>query len=74
MLAQTHASLSVTRKNVGLGGFGRIGLLWGMPLPLVARPIQWSNIIRATGVVTVLAGIGTGWILGYLLLSGNLHT
>ncbi|MDN7878861.1 AmiS/UreI family transporter [Burkholderia aenigmatica] len=45
------------------------GVLWFLYFMLLAlqRPI-----LRLTGVATVLAGIATGWLPGYLLLSGTL--
>lgn len=45
------------------------GVLWFLYFVLLAlqRPI-----LRLTGVATVLAGIVTGWLPGYLLLSGAL--
>ena len=49
-------------------------ILWGMYFLLLARPFQWVKITRITGALTLLEGIGTGWILGYLVLNGNLHT
>ncbi|MDP5307049.1 AmiS/UreI family transporter [Paracoccus sp. 2205BS29-5] len=44
-------------------------VLWGMYFALLAlrRPIR-----RPTAVVTLLAGIFTGWLPGYLILSGSL--
>lgn len=48
-------------------------VLWGLYFLLLARPIQWTGITKITGALTVAEGIGTGWILGYLLLNANLH-
>ncbi|AYQ43881.1 MULTISPECIES: AmiS/UreI family transporter [Burkholderia] len=44
------------------------GVLWFLYFVLLAlqRPI-----LRLTGVATILAGIVTGWLPGYLLLSGT---
>ncbi|MCA8298216.1 AmiS/UreI family transporter [Burkholderia sp. AU30198] len=44
------------------------GVLWFLYFVLLAlqRPI-----LRLTGVATILAGIATGWLPGYLLLSGT---
>lgn len=49
-------------------------ILWGMYFLLLARPVQWAKITRLAGAVTLVEGFGTGWILGYLLLNGSLHT
>lgn len=45
------------------------GVLWFLYFVLLAlqRPI-----LRLTGIATVVAGIATGWLPGYLLLSGTL--
>ncbi|HIH2748562.1 AmiS/UreI family transporter [Burkholderia aenigmatica] len=46
------------------------GVLWFLYFVLLAlqRPI-----LRLTGVATILAGIATGWLPGYLLLSGTFN-
>lgn len=44
-------------------------LLWFMYFLLLALQ---KPILRATGLVTLLVGIGTGWLPGYLMLEGLL--
>lgn len=47
------------------------GILWFLFFLLLALGMQ--SIAKLTGVVCALQGVYTGWIPGYLLLSGVLH-